>query len=336
MPPLSYVIRRTVQLILVIFIAVTINFFLPRLLPGNPVQIALQGKIVTSSGTYTVNPQVIAKQYMGEYGLNKPVLTQYLTYWQQLLHGNLGVSLVDYPRPVTSMIKAALPWTLGLLAISVVVSFILGSLLGGLLAWPRTPKSFRLLAPGLITVSVIPYYLLAVILIFLFSTQWQLLPGAQGYDPTRVLGFNVGTGLDILRHGILPALSIVLGSMGFWALAMRGMMVSVLGDDYITFAEAKGLSPRRVFLRYGMRNAMLPQITALAVALGVILSGAVLVEVIFNYPGLGYLLYNAIEGKDYFVIQGIVLMLIISLALALYVVDLIYPLLDPRITYHRR
>jgi peptide/nickel transport system permease protein len=187
-----------------------------------------------------------------------------------------------------------------------------------------------------VALSVIPYYLLAVVLIFLFSTQWQLLPGAQGYDPTRILGFNTGSALDIGRHAILPALSIVLGSMGFWALSMRGMMVSVLGDDYITFAESKGLSPRRIFLWYGMRNALLPQITALAVALGLILSGAVLVEVIFNYPGLGYLLYNAIEGKDYFVIQGIVLMLIICLALALYVVDLIYPLLDPRITYHRR
>jgi peptide/nickel transport system permease protein len=335
MPPLSYFVRRTVQLGLVIFIAVSINFFLPRLLPGDPVQVALQGKILTSSGTYTVDPEVIAKQYMGEYGLNKPVLTQYLTYWQQLFHGNLGVSLVDYPRPVTSMIRAALPWTLSLLAISVVISFIFGSLLGGLLAWPHTPKLFRALAPGLVALSVIPYYLLAVILIFLFSTQWRLLPGAQGYDPTRILGFNAGSGLDILRHAILPSLSIVVGSMGFWALSMRGTMVSVLGDDYITFAEAKGLSPRRLFLWYGMRNALLPQITALAVALGVILSGAVLVEVIFNYPGLGYLLYNAVEGKDYFVIQGIVLMLIISLALALYVVDLIYPLLDPRITYRR-
>lgn len=336
MPSLSYVIRRTIQLVLVIFIAVTINFFLPRLLPGNPVETALQGRIVTESGAVTVNTELIAKQYMGEYGLNKPVVDQYLTYWQQLFHGNLGVSLVDYPQPVTSMIKSALPWTLGLLTVSVVISFLVGSLLGGLLAWPRTPKSFRVLAPGLVALSVIPYYLLAVLLIFLFSTQWQLLPGAQGYDPTRILGFNTGSALDIGRHAILPALSIVLGSMGFWALSMRGMIVLVLGDDYITFAESKGLSPRRIFLWYGMRNALLPQITALAVALGLILSGAVLVEVIFNYPGLGYLLYNAIEGKDYFVIQGIVLMLIICLALSLYCVDLIYPLLDPRITYHRR
>jgi peptide/nickel transport system permease protein len=335
MPSLAYVLRRTLQLVLVIVIAATINFILPRLLPGNPVEVALQGKIVTS-GTYTVDPQVIAKQYLGEYGLNKPFLDQYFTYWQQLFHGNLGVSLVDYPRPVTSIIKSALPWTLGLLAVSVVISFAFGSLLGGLLAWPRAPRGFRAIAPGLIALSVIPYYLLAVILIFLFATEWRLLPGSQGYDPTTILGFNTGSMLDIGRHAILPAISIVLGSMGFWALSMRGMMISVLGEPYIAFADAKGLHPRRIFLWYGMRNALLPQVTGLAVALGLIVSGAVLVEVIFNYPGLGYLLYNAIEGKDYFVIQGIVLMLIVSIAVALYLVDLIYPLLDPRITYRRR
>jgi peptide/nickel transport system permease protein len=336
MPPLSYLIRRTSQLVLVIFIAATINFVLPRLLPGNPVEISLQGKIATASGTYTVNPGIIAKQYMGEFGLNKPVLSQYYTYWKDLLHGELGVSLADYPRPVTSMIKAALPWTLGLLTVSAIIAFAVGSLLGGLLAWPRAPRALRILAPGLMAVSVVPYYLLAIILIYLFSTRWQLLPGTQGYNPTQIPAWNWNSIADILRHAILPGLSIVLGGIGFWALGMRGMMISVQGEDYITFADAKGLRPRRLFFWYGMRNALLPQVTQLAVALGVIVSGAVLVEVIFNYPGLGYLLWTAVEGKDYFVIQGIVLMLIISMAVALYIVDLIYPLLDPRISYRRR
>lgn len=335
MLPLSYLIKRTSQLVLVIFIAVTVNFMLPRFLPGNPVEISLQQKIAIS-GTYTVNPAIIAKQYMGEFGLNKPVLVQYYTYWKSILHGNFGVSLANYPTPVASMIKAALPWTLGLLLVSAIIAFLLGSLLGGLLGWPRAPRALRLLAPGLMGVSVIPYYLLAIILIFVFSTHWQLLPGSQGYDPTQMLGFNWASVVDILRHSILPGLSIVLGGVGFWALSMRGMMISVQGEDYITFADAKGLHPRRIFFWYGMRNALLPQVTQLAVALGVVVSGAVLVEVIFNYPGLGYLLFNAVEGKDYFVIQGIVLMLIVSIAVALYIVDLIYPLLDPRISYRRK
>jgi len=137
--------------------------------------------------------------------------------------------------------------------------------------------------------------------------------------------------IDVLRHAVLPLASIVLGNIGFWALGMRSQMVSVLGEDYITFAEAKGLGPWRIFLRYGIRNALLSQVTALALAMGAVLSGAVLVEVVFNYPGLGTLLYVAIRGQDYFVIQGVVLLLIITLALLLFAVDLIYPLLDPRI-----
>lgn len=234
------------------------------------------------------------------------------------------------------MIESALPWTLGLLTVSALIAFAIGSLLGGLLAWPRAPRALRALAPGFMVVSVIPYYLLAVILIYLFATRWRLLPGVGGFDPIQILGFNWSSIVDILRHALLPGLSIALGGIGFWALGMRALMVSILGEDYITFAEAKGLQPRRIFLWYGMRNALLPQATQLAVTLGFVVSGSVLVEVIFNYPGLGFLLYNAIEGKDYFVIQAIVLLLIVALSLALYIVDLIYPLLDPRITYDRR
>jgi peptide/nickel transport system permease protein len=336
MPPLWYVVRRTLQLFLVVFLAASLNFCLPHLLPGNPIEVALQQQNLASSGNNAVNTSLIAKQYMGEYGLDKPILDQYWVYWKNLAHGNLGVSFVSYPEPVTSLIKAALPWTLGLLLVSALIAFVIGSFVGGLLAWPRTPRVFRLLGPGLMVFSVIPYYLLALILIYLFSTRWQLLPGANGFDPVQILGFNWSTISDIFRHAILPGLSIVLGGIGFWALSMRGTMVSILGEDYITFADAKGLRPRRIFFWYGMRNALLPQATQLAVALGFIMSGAVLVEVIFNYPGVGYLLYNAIEGKDYFVIQGIVLMLIVSLALALYVVDLLYPLLDPRISVKNR
>jgi peptide/nickel transport system permease protein len=324
------------QLFLVIFIAATINFALPHMLPGNPIEVALQNQNLISGGNNSLNSAAVAKEFMGEYGLNKPLVVQYLDYWDALLHGNLGVSLVNYPEPVTSMIKAALPWTLGLLTVSVLLAFVLGSLLGAVLAWPRTPRSLKRAVPGLMVVSVVPYYLIALVLIYVFATRWQVLPGADGFDPIQVLGWNWPSVTDVVRHAILPALSIILGAIGFWALAMRGTMISVLGEDYMTFAEAKGLSPRRIFFKYGMRNALLPQTTQLAVAMGFIVSGAVLVEVIFNYPGLGYLLYVAIEGKDYFVIQGIVLLLVVALAVALYVVDLAYPLLDPRISYRRR
>ena len=179
--------------------------------------------------------------------------------------------------------------------------------------------------------SSIPFYLLAIILVYLFAVVFRILPPAGGVDTTRIWRLDWPTMVDVLRHALLPCLAIVLGNIGFWALGMRSQMVSVLGEDYITFAEAKGLSARRIFMMYGMRNAMLSQITALALSLGAVVSGAVLVEVVFNYPGLGTLLYVAIRGQDYFVIQGVVLMLIVSLAVLLFSVDLIYPLLDPRI-----
>ncbi|MGN6488644.1 MAG: ABC transporter permease, partial [Devosia sp.] len=183
----------------------------------------------------------------------------------------------------------------------------------------------------LMVLTSIPFYLLAIILIYIFAVVLKWFPPAGGVATTRIMRLDWATTEDVLRHAFLPCMSIVLGNIGFWALGMRSQMINVLGEDYITFAEAKGLHPGRIFVWYGMRNALLAQVTALALSLGSVVSGAVLVEVIFNYPGLGSLLYNAIRGQDYFVIQGVVLMLIIALAVMLFIVDLLYPLLDPRI-----
>jgi peptide/nickel transport system permease protein len=227
-----------------------------------------------------------------------------------------------------------MPWTLGLLTVSTLISFGLGSILGALLAWPRAPRALHVLVPPFMLLSSVPFFLLAIVLVFTFSVLVPWFPPGGGFDPVSILRLDFPTLLDIMYHAILPALALVLGGVGFWALGMRAMMISILGEDYITFAESRGLPPQRVFMWYGMRNALLPQITSLAISLGSILSGAVLVEAIFNYPGLGGILFAAIAGKDYFVIQGIVLMLIFALALALFVVDLIYPLVDPRIRYH--
>jgi peptide/nickel transport system permease protein len=219
----------------------------------------------------------------------------------------------------------------GLLTVATLIAFTIGSILGARLAWPRSSRLIRTFVPALMVLATVPFYLLAMILIYLFAVVWRIFPPAGGASPTHIMRLDMATVMDIAHHAILPALAIVLGSVGLWALGMRSQMVSVLGEDYITFAEAKGLRPNRIFLRYGMRNAMLPQVTALALSLGHVVSGAVLVEVIFNYPGLGQLLYNAVRGQDYFLVQGVVLMLILTLALLLFIVDLIYPLLDPRI-----
>jgi peptide/nickel transport system permease protein len=330
--PIAYVVKRVLQLLLIVFIAVTINFGIPRLIPGDPVESALQTKLAMT-GSANVDIQAVAAAYRAKFGLDKPVWQQYLSYWGSIFSRDLGVSLVDFPQPVVEKIQSAVPWTLGLLTVSTIISFFVGSLLGALIAWPRSPRFLHFLVPPFMLLSSVPFFLLGIVLLFAFSVIVPWFPPGGGFDPVSILRPDLPTIADILYHAVLPALALVLGSIGFWGLGMRAMMVSVLGEDYITFAESRGLPRQRVFLWYGMRNALLPQVTSLAISLGSILSGAVLVEVIFNYPGLGGILFLAISGKDYFVIQGIVLMLILSLALSLFVVDLLYPLIDPRIRY---
>lgn len=329
-----YVGRRLLQLLLVLFVAGTLNFLVPRLIPGDPVASAL-ARMQASGGSQSIDAERLAAVWNQKFGLDQPLHQQYINYWTDLFQGDLGISLVNFPQPVTQKISAAIPWSIGLLATATLIAFALGSLLGALLVWPRAPRALAWIAGPFLLLSTIPYYLLAIILIYLFSVSFKLFPPANGFSPTTILGFNLTTAIDIARHAFLPALSIVLGAVGFWALGMRSLMVNVLGEDYITFAESKGLPSRRIFLRYGMRNAMLPQVTALALALATVVSGAILVESIFNYPGLGGLLFAAVLGKDIFVVNGIVVVLIFTLAIAVFVIDLLYPLIDPRIRHHR-
>lgn len=325
-----YIATRFGQLLLIVFIAVSVNFLIPRMLPGDPVQTAL-ARLQSSGGAQSVDIQAVSEAYRAKYGLDKDLFTQYINYWWDLLHFDLGVSFANFPQSVSQMIGNAMPWSVGLLGIATLLAFSIGSLLGARLAWPNSEKWLRGFVPFMMILTSIPFYLLAMILIYFFAVQWRIFPPAGGVDTTRIMRLDWATFSDIARHSILPIMAIVLGNIGFWALGMRSQMISVLGEDYITFAEAKGLKPSRIFFWYGIRNAFLPQITALALSLGAVVSGAVLVEVIFNYPGLGNLLYVAIRGQDYFVIQGVVLMLIITLAVLLFIVELIYPLLDPRI-----
>src|SRR5688572_24290702 len=332
--PIGYLVSRTAQLLPIVFIAVTVNFMIPRLIPGDPIEAALQTRIAMT-GSIDANVAEIAAVYRAKFGLDKPLWQQYLAYWGDVFRLDLGVSLADFPQPVISKVRSALPWTLGLLGVSTLMSFSLGTILGALAAWPRAPRFVHAMLPPFILMSAIPFFLLAILLLWIFAVELRVFPPGGGFDPIMMIRFNLASMVNIVYHAILPSMSLVLGGIDARALAMRAMMVTTLGEDYITFAEAKGLPSRRIFLWYGLRNALLPQITQLAIALGSILSGAVLVEAMFSYPGLGGLLFGAIAGKDYFVIQGIVLMLIIALALALLIVDLVYPLIDPRIRYQK-
>ena len=273
--------------------------------------------------------------YEARFGLDQPLWKQYFRYIGDVLRLDFGVSIANFPSRASDIILRALPWTLGLLSTATLIAFALGTLLGALLAWPRAPALLHYLAAPLLALSAIPYYLLGLGLVFLLGFTLRAFPLGGGFTLGTLPSASLTYAIDIIYHSVVPALSIVLSSVGFWALSMRGMMVTVQGEDYVNYARARGLKNRDIFLRYALRNALLPQTTALALAMGYVVSGAVLVEVVFAYPGVGTVLYRAVQTFDYTVIYGVVIMIIFSIALVTLILDLVYPLLDPRIAYRR-
>ncbi|HLZ27131.1 MAG TPA: ABC transporter permease [Chloroflexota bacterium] len=328
---LEYVLRRVGVFFVVVWAAATVNFAIPRLSPADPIKEALLK--VTSMGAAQAGMDVLTRTFSERFGLDQPVWKQYLNYLVDLAQGNLGFSISFFPARVGQMILVALPWTIVLVGLATLITFALGTVLGAFMAWSHVPGVIRVLAPPLLTLSAIPYYLLGLILIYLFAFVIKAFPLGGGYSVGLTVDWSPPFLVDAAKHAILPALSIVLADLGFWALGMRGMMVTVQGEDFMTLAEAKGLNPGRIFLRYGVRNAVLPQITSLALSMGRVVSGAILVEVVFAYPGVGNLLYQAIRSFDYFVIYGVAFMVIVAIGVATLVLDLLLPALDPRITY---
>jgi peptide/nickel transport system permease protein len=328
----TYLPRRLLQFVAVLWGAATLNFFIPRLAPGNPVRDQLT-QMASQGGYLQQGIEEMVKAYDQQFGLDQPLWLQYLRYLGSVLHLDFGYSLSQYPVHVITLIQAALPWTIGLLLASTVIAFVLGSLLGALIGWRRSPRALRYLIPPLLVFSSVPYYLLGLILVYVLAVTHPVFPLSGGYSITSVPSLSVPFVLDVVRHSILPAVSIVLAGLGFWGLGMRGMMVTTEGEDYMLFAEAKGLKGTRILLRYAVRNAILPQFTSLAIALGHIVSGSVIVEVVFGYPGIGSLLVKAISGSDFFLIYGIVFVIILAISLATLIIDLAYPLLDPRIAH---
>jgi peptide/nickel transport system permease protein len=328
------IVRRFGVFVLIVWLAASLNFFLPKLSGQDPVRAKLLAE--ASLGGYVhAGIEDMVKEYQAKFGLDQPLWRQYLNYVDQVVHGDLNYSIANYPRTVAGMIAEAVPWTIGLLGITTLFSFAAGTILGALLAWPAAPRWLGWFMPPLWALHAIPFFLLGLVLMYLFAFQFQWLPIFGGYSAGASPAFSATFIIDVLRHAVLPALSIVLVSTGGWALSMRGMMVTTMGEDYVTFAEAKGLRGSTIFARYCIRNAILPQTTGLALALGQMLSGAVLVEVVFGYPGIGALLFQAIKESDFFLIQGIVFTVIVALGVATFILDVMYPLLDPRISHPR-
>ena len=332
--PLNYLLRRLGVFLIVVWAGATVNFFLPRLTPVDPIQERLL-QAVSFGGAGKTDMEAVVRTYQARFGLDQPLWKQYLHYMGDIARLDFGVSIANFPSRASDIILRALPWTIGLLTTATLIAFALGTLLGALLAWPRTPAAVHYLSAPFLALSAIPYYLLGLVLVFFLGFTLRAFPLGGGFTLGSLPEPSLSYALDVVYHSIVPALSIVLSSVGFWALSMRGMMVNIQGEDYVNYAEARGLKSRDIFLRYALRNALLPQTTSLALAMGYVVSGAVLVEVVFAYPGVGTVLYRAVQTFDYFVIYGVVVMVILAIALTTLILDLIYPLLDPRITYQR-
>jgi peptide/nickel transport system permease protein len=320
------------MVIAVIWAAGTLNFFIPRIAPKNPIA----EKLTQLAGTSGVDPtkiQEMSEAFSEKFGLNRPLWEQYLSYLRDVFTLDFGQSITQYPARVSDLIGAAAPWTLGLMLTTTLISFVLGTVLGAAAAWKRDSRILQVLSPLMMVFSAIPFYLIGLVLIYFLGAKAGLFPLSGGYGIVSIPEWSWDFALEVLYHSALPGLSIVIASIGTWAIGMRGMMVTVQGEDYMTFAEAKGLKPGRLFYRYGMRNAILPQVTTLALFFGQIVTGAVLVEIVFSYPGLGSLLLDSIKLFDFPTIYGIVFILTLTVALSMLIVDLLYPIIDPRVRF---
>jgi peptide/nickel transport system permease protein len=330
---LKKIVSRLLFLILVIWAASTITFFIPRLSDKNPIRERFM-QLAQTGGFSPTDLEAIVASYNTKFGLDKPLYQQYFDYISSVARFDMGVSLNKYPRTVMELIMDALPWSIVLLFVTTVLSFLIGNFLGAVAAWPRSPSWLRMMATPFILLMGVPPVIMAVLLLFFVAFRLKFLPLGSAYSTGMVPDFsNPAFVWDVFKHQILPALSLILGTVGGWTLAMRGMGVTIQGEDYVLFAEHKGLSGSTIFKSYYLRNALLPSVTGFALALGTMVTSAIVVESMFGLPGLGTVLNNAIRSNDFLVIYGVVLFITIAVATLMVVVELLYPLLDPRIQH---
>ncbi len=320
---MRFVIRRLGFYVVAAWAAITINFFIPRLLPGNAVQ-ALLGK-------YQNLGPAAARTLEIEFGIGHQgsLLHQYFGYLGNLAHGNLGVSSSEFPAKVTTILGQVLPWTLGLIGTATLISFLLGTLLGILAGWRRGGLIDQLL-PAATFLQATPYFFLGLVAIQLLAVDNHVFPFGEGAGIGIFPAWDWTFISSALYHSVLPATAIVLTTFAGWMLQMRNVMITTIGEDYVLAAQAKGLSTRRIMFTYAARNAILPNIAGFALAIGYVVAGAVLVEYVFSYPGVGFTLVNAVTSDDYALTQGIFLVISLAVLLACLLADVIYVMADPR------
>jgi peptide/nickel transport system permease protein len=324
---MNYVLRKLAFYAVALWAAVTLNFIIPRLLPGNPVDI-LMAKLAQRGGSVSPETRTAYAILLGGDD-TKPILVQYWQYLGNTLKGDLGTSISYFPAKVTDVIATSLPWTVVLVGIATVIAATLGVVLGAFVGW-KPGTWIDSLVPSTTLLAAVPYFWLALILVYLLSRTYHVFPGQTGYDVTLNPGLSWPFIASAIQHGFLPALTIVLASIGGWLLGMRNMMVSTLSEDYILTAEAKGLRKSKILRSYAARNAVLPSIAGFAISLGFVVSGSVVTEQVFSYPGIGSRLLAAVTNNDYALMQGVFLYITVAVLAANLIVDLLYGLIDPR------
>lgn len=326
----AYFIKRLGQFFLVIFIGINIVFFVSHSTPIDPVEQSIG--TATSYGSTSPEAIEMLRQSLTElYGVEGGLWTQYLKFWKRIAVADFGPSLSAFPTPVSVLIGRAVPWTAGLLLSSIIISWVLGNLLGGLAGYYRNSRILRV--TGIIAMGVhpIPYYIVAFLLLIAFGYLWPVLPLSGGYAMNMKQGWNLAFVGSVLKHSILPALSLIVIGIGSWFMGMRALVSNIVTEDYVTYAELGGVARPKILISYVMRNALVPQVTGLAMSLGAIFNGAIITEQVFGYPGVGTLLVAAVHAGDYSLVLGITTISIIGVSVAVLVIDLLYPFLDPRV-----
>jgi peptide/nickel transport system permease protein len=317
-----YLARKLVLYLLTFFVAVTIDWLIPRLMPGDPIA-GLIARI-------QVNPtaaQELHGYFTESFGLDQPLWRQYLNFWLGLAHGDLGPSIAYVGSSVTDLIRAAIPYTLALLIPAIVLSYIAGNRVGALAARRKVLDNSALPLSYVLTAT--PYMWLALVLAYVFGFKWSVFPVSGAYDFSLQPEWSVEFARSFLAHWFLPFLTLFLVSFGGWAIGMRNLIIYELEADYANYLQALG-APNRLVRKYAYRNAVLPQMTGLALALGAVVGGALVTEIVFGYPGVGTLIITAIQNRDYFLLQGLFLFIVIGVLIANFIVDIAYVIVDPR------
>jgi peptide/nickel transport system permease protein len=325
-----YLLTRLGQFALVVFIGINIAFAVTHATPIDPVE----QSIAASTQFGSINPEAVEmmRQSLKElYGLQGGWWEQYVTFWRRVAVGDFGPSLSAFPTPVSTLIARALPWTVALLVSSTLLTWVLGNLLGGLAGYYRRNRALRFAGILAMAFHPIPYYIVAFLLLIVFGYLWPVLPISGGYTMNMERDWSWAFILSLLRHAILPVASLALVGLGGWFMGMRSLVSNVVTEDYVAYAELAGVERTRVLRSYVMRNALVPQVTGLAMSLGSIFNGAIITEQVYGYPGVGTLLVSAVHAGDYSLVLGITTVSILAVSFAVLLIDLAYPLLDPRV-----